>query len=92
MYVNVKKEKSLKVHSTSRRKLSKEQKRRTCRAGVPQKNLISTPESWLCKQSCRIISIISETIWMLSLHVVPADRQALLGISVPVFVSSLLVV
>lgn len=65
MYVNVRKERSLKVHSTSR-KLSKEQKTRTCRAGVPQKNLISAPESWPCKQSCRITSIISQTIWMLS--------------------------
>lgn len=34
MYVNVRKEKSLKVHSTSRRKLSKERKTRTCRAWV----------------------------------------------------------
>lgn len=92
MYVNVRKEKSLKVHPTSRIKLSKEQKTRTCRAGVPQKNLISAPESWLRKQSCRTMSIISQTIWILSLHVVPADRQALLGITVPDFVASLLVV
>lgn len=92
MYVNVRKEKSLEVHFTSRRKHSKEWKTRTCRARVPWKSLTSAPESWLCRQSCRTTCIISQTIWVLSLYAVPADRQALSDITAPVSIASLLVV
>lgn len=67
--MDVRKEKSLKGHSTSRRNLCKEQKTGTCRARVPQRNLTSAPKLWPRERRCRAIHVTSQTIRMLSLYI-----------------------
>lgn len=60
--MNVRKEKSLQVHSASKIDLSKEWKTGTCRAQVSWRNFTSASESWLRERRCTAIYVAPQTV------------------------------